>query len=852
MSDLSRLSAALADRYAVEREIGRGGMATVYLARDLRHERMVALKVLREDLSASLGTERFLREIRVAAALQHPHVLPLYDSGDADGLLFYVMPFVDGPSLRESLTRQGEFPVAEAARILRDIADALAAAHAKGVVHRDIKPENVMLSGRHALVTDFGVAKAVSDATGRQSVTTMGVAMGTPAYMAPEQAAADPHTDHRADIYAFGVTAYEMLTGQPPFVAATPQALLAAHITAIPVPVTERRASIPAPLAQLVMRCLEKKPADRPQTAGELVPVLEACASSSGGMTPSHTQPVPTLSRKHRGARRFVVVAGVVVAATAAGAVLMSPRLRGFAANPKIVSVQAFENRTGDARFTALGLNLAERVTRGLSETGVVELVGDAAGGERAGRAGTLVTGTIYLRGDSLELGAAIADAGTKVVLRTVGPLRASAGAPNAAIDELVKRVMGGVAMMFDETYGSQGMVVGQPPTYEAYREYRTGEDHFYAFAWDSSVAHFNAAIKADSSFMFPRLRIANAFGNALQYAREDSALAMVDARRQRLSPLEESFANYLRASLRGDLGAVYASTQRMQQVSPTSGFAAYYHAIGARLTGRSQESLDILAKLDPAGPMLRGRVYYHDYVALGYHRLGDHEAELEAAARGHAQYPDRLLVRQAELRALAALGRTEDVRARMAGVLTLQPDGLTTISDVFLLTARELRAHGQRDAAHQVLASLLTWLDGRPDPVRQRLNARWVRAQALELLDRLPEALVLADSLRAESSDNVDYLGFRGVIAARLGDRVGADRVAAELAALHRPFLRGTNTRWRAAIAALLGERQQATQLVAAAIAEGDSGFFTSDADPRFELIRADPQYLQLVGPRK
>ena len=195
------------------------------------------------------------------------------------------MPYVEGESLRDRLAKRGELPLVDAVRILRDVADAMAAAHAKGVVHRDIKPENIMLSGRHALVADFGVAKAVSEATGRQQLTTAGVALGTPTYMAPEQGAADPHTDHRADLYAFGVTAYEMLTGQPPFMRATPQAVLAAHVTEAPVNVTQRRTTIPPSLAQLIMRCLEKKPADRPQSAEELLPVLEGLATPSGGVT---------------------------------------------------------------------------------------------------------------------------------------------------------------------------------------------------------------------------------------------------------------------------------------------------------------------------------------------------------------------------------------------------------------------------------------------------------------------------------------------------------------------------------------------------------------------------------------
>jgi serine/threonine-protein kinase len=209
------LQAALAGRYTIDRELGRGGMATVYLAHDLKHDRAVAIKVLRPELAASVGAERFVREIQIAAHLQHPHILPLHDSGQVDGFPYYVMPYVEGESLRDKLRREGALSIDEAVRLLGEILDALGYAHAHGIVHRDIKPENVMLSGRHALVTDFGVAKAFSDAKGEPTLTTMGVALGTPAYMAPEQAVAAPHVDHRADIYAVGAVAYEMLAGQP-------------------------------------------------------------------------------------------------------------------------------------------------------------------------------------------------------------------------------------------------------------------------------------------------------------------------------------------------------------------------------------------------------------------------------------------------------------------------------------------------------------------------------------------------------------------------------------------------------------------------------------------------------------
>ena len=311
---IDALRASLADRYRIERELGQGGMATVYLAQDIRHERQVAIKVLREDLSASLGPGRFLREIKIAAQLQHPHILPLLESGEAGGLLFFVMPYIKGQSLRERLAREGELPVHEAVRLLAEVVDALVEAHGHGVVHRDIKPDNVMLSGRHALVTDFGVAKAISEATGRNTITTLGVAVGTPAYMSPEQAAADPHVDHRSDIYSVGVMAYEMLSGAPPFTGSTPQQVLAAHVTEEPVSVAKRRPAIPPALEQVVMRCLAKRPADRFQTAGELLAALEPLATPSTGITPTQTRPVAAWSRPVA-SRRWLLPAGVILIA---------------------------------------------------------------------------------------------------------------------------------------------------------------------------------------------------------------------------------------------------------------------------------------------------------------------------------------------------------------------------------------------------------------------------------------------------------------------------------------------------------------------------------------------------------
>jgi Tol biopolymer transport system component/tRNA A-37 threonylcarbamoyl transferase component Bud32 len=336
----ARLSAALADRYAIERELGQGGMATVYLAEDLKHHRKVALKVLRPEIAVTVGAGRFSREIEVAARLQHPNILPLLDSGEAEGFFFYVMPYVEGESLRDRLARGGELPIPDAVRILMEVADALSEAHAHGVVHRDIKPDNVMLRGRHALVADFGVAKAVTEATGQQLLTSTGVALGTPTYMAPEQAMADPHQDHRVDIYALGVLGYELLTGRAPFSATTAQEMLAAHVTAVPEPVEKYRTSVSPALAAVVMKCLAKKPADRWQTAEEVLQHLEPLATPSGGTTPTQTAPTKAVERLPRWAKWTAGAAAVVIVALIA--------MQVFRSRPLIITASDLTPVTND------------------------------------------------------------------------------------------------------------------------------------------------------------------------------------------------------------------------------------------------------------------------------------------------------------------------------------------------------------------------------------------------------------------------------------------------------------------------------------------------------------------------
>ncbi len=298
MADVpSRLQAALAGAYALERELGRGGMATVYLAQDMKHDRPVALKVLHPELAASLGPERFLREIKLAARLQHPHIMTVLDSGESAGQLWFTMPYIEGESLRDRLTRERQLPVVEAVRLTREAALALDFAHRQGVIHRDIKPENILLVDGQALVADFGIARAVGAAAGPQ-LTETGMSVGTPAYMSPEQAVGDKGLDARTDIYSLGTVLYEMLAGETPFTAPTAQAMIARRFTETPRPLQQLRETVPDAVAQAVARALAKAPADRFGTAAEFARALDpagATASSpTRGAAAPASSPAPT------------------------------------------------------------------------------------------------------------------------------------------------------------------------------------------------------------------------------------------------------------------------------------------------------------------------------------------------------------------------------------------------------------------------------------------------------------------------------------------------------------------------------------------------------------------------------
>ncbi|HXM39344.1 MAG TPA: serine/threonine-protein kinase [Gemmatimonadales bacterium] len=422
----ARLQTALADRYTIDREIGRGGMSLVFLARDVRHDRLVALKVLRPELAATLGPDRFLREIKVAAGLTHPHILPLFDSGVADGLLFYVMPYVEGESLRHRLAREGRLPLADAVTIASDVAGALAYAHTQNVVHRDIKPENILIEAGHAVISDFGIARAIS-AADESRVTGTGIAVGTVEYMSPEQASGEQVVDGRSDIYSLGCVLYEMLVGRTPFAGRTPTGVLGAHRGEPAPSVTTGRPGIPLEVELAIETALAKVPSERFATAGEFAAALRVPETSVSS------------GRWLRRLRRRWRTALVVAAATAAAlALMLLPRLFASDLDASLYVVVPFGHRGGAApalvngdqcelqlsqafgRWTDVRLADPLRVHDARMRRGEIPMTLDEA--RRLAKnlgAGMLVWGDVADVGDSIQVTAALYD-----LRRGGGPVR--------------------------------------------------------------------------------------------------------------------------------------------------------------------------------------------------------------------------------------------------------------------------------------------------------------------------------------------------------------------------------------------------------------------------------------------
>jgi len=516
---VERLRAALGGSYAIERELGGGGMSRVFVAEDRALERPVVIKVLHPELAAGVNVDRFKREVQLLARLQHPHIVPILSAGEADGLPYYVMPFVRGESLRARLER-GPLAPAEAAGLLADVAKALAAAHAEGVVHRDIKPDNILVSGGAAVVADFGIAKALSSARLKEdagTLTSLGTSLGTPAYMAPEQVAGDPNVDARADLYSLGCVAYEALTGASPFAGKTPQQMLAAQVIEAPPPIASRRDGIPPALAAVVMKCLEKEPANRPQSAGDLAALLDM-----GSTTDPHLPALPIARRSRRGI--WAAAASILVIALVALGAYRWTRGERRADSGITVAVAPFE--VLDPRLALWKEGMVDVLSRNVDGAGPIRAISPSVAVKqwegRADRPSAMafakkVGAQVVLYGQLQSIGNDLVDA--KVWIANADgdatPIEVGARDSSSRMDRItdslsvrVLSVLGREHAVGPARLASLGS--GSLPAIKAFLQ---GSQYFRRTQWDSAAASFQEAVTLDTTFALAYGMLGQALG---------------------------------------------------------------------------------------------------------------------------------------------------------------------------------------------------------------------------------------------------------------------------------------------------------------------------------------------------
>jgi eukaryotic-like serine/threonine-protein kinase len=663
----ARLQSALGPGYRIQRELKAGGMSRVFVAEETALHRRVVAKVLSPRLAAELDAERFQREIRIAAGLQHPHILPVHSAGEGAGLLYYTMPFVEGESLRGRVDRLGALPLAETARLLREVADALAYAHRRGIVHRDLKPANVLIGEGHALIIDFGIAKAVTvaaeGAVRGPGVTSTGLVLGTPTYMAPEQAAGDP-VDHRADLYALGCLAYELLTGTPPFAADTAQALLAAHLADDPEPITRRRSGIPQPLAALVMRLLSKRARDRPQSADDVLGVLDGLRT---GDLERATRP--------RAGRRTAALTGAAAAiavaaiAVAGGAMLLAPRERSTKA-VETASVVAPGAAPAERR-TMLAVLPFENLGRAEDEyfaTGVTEEITSRLTGLRSLGVITRASAGEYRETDR-PLGEIGRELGVDYLLEGSVRWEKAGGAPRARVIPSLVRVSDGRRLWsegydtrFSDLFGIQAQiaeavaraldvaiggeerqVLARKPTEnpEAYAYYLRGTDYLVG-SWGEPkrlrIARdmFDRAVALDSNFALALAKLSESHSTLYASTSDGEEENVRQARfaAERAVLLEPDLADshialgYYHLRCRKAYDDALRALAAADRLQPNSGEVAEALGVVQRRRGRMQEAVaefERAARLNPRSAQLASDLgltawFLRDYAVADRH----------------------------------------------------------------------------------------------------------------------------------------------------------------------------------------------------------------------------------------
>ena len=865
MSDLrDQLQSTLGASYTIERELGGAGMSRVFVATEAALGRRVVVKILPPDFAHGVSVDRFKREIQLAAQLQHPHIVPVLTAGDVDGLPYFTMPHVDGDSLRARLAH-GELPVAEVIAILRDVAKALDSAHTKGIVHRDIKPDNVLLSGGSAMVTDFGVAKAIASAASvgdrAETLTLRGIALGTPMYMAPEQGAGDAGTDQRADLYALGVMAYEMLAGRTPFSGRTAQQLAAAHATENPTPIEQLRPAVPFALGALVMRCLEKRPADRPQSAREILHALDAITTPIGGN-------VASTQRRGRWWLAIAVAAAAVIAAIVAlpvHRVLSRPAL-----DARRIIVIPFENLTGDTSLANVGRMASTYITDGIADLDSVTVVSSltllsrATGKETTAadyrklaetlQAGTIVWGAFYKQGDSLRFQAEADEVSTGKRRLSVEGVMGPARDPLVGISLLRERLAGGVAMA-----DARGPIeLGATPRLDAYREFMAGGELFNRQDYKKAIPFFNRAIALDSTFHTSYAMLATSYFNSSPSGAEvaDTILRILERRHERLRRTDQVLIDFTRAILDGDRQTGLRIVQAALARDSTNWLWLY-------LTGLSELNRNApraaVAALEAAPNAALGWTAHWGNLSVAYHQAGDFTNELRIArladstiSRRPDAYPSGRNFLTQRLRVAAAVGDLAEVHRLIDSVERASIDTNNTPANRMLFAVVELRAHDHPEGTDDLLLRARKWLAARPAEESAHRWHLFATGDVLFSMGRLDSAKTLYARLVAGDSTAIPARGHLGATAARLHDTLTANRMASELENRKFPYASGSNTYWRAVIAASMEDKELAVSLLKRAFEQGYDIGFAAHRQEEFRSMRDYAPFKDLVQPKR
>jgi serine/threonine-protein kinase len=624
-----QLQRTLGSAYTIENELGGGGMSRVFVATDTALHRRVVVKVLPGEMSGPLAVERFKREISIAARLQHPHMVPLLTAGEVDGMPYFTMPFVEGQSLRARLDQpDGRLPVTDAVRVLREIASALAYAHAHEVVHRDIKPDNVLLSGGAAMVTDFGVAKAVNAAatTGAEGITSVGLALGTPAYMAPEQATADPHTDHRADIYAWGMLAYEILSGKTAFAGRSSQKTLAAQVTEAPAHIAIQNPSTPPALAALVMRAIAKDPDDRPQSADELVRTLDTINISGGSPTISHA-----VAARSRVTGRWIAATVVALATLLAGGLWARSRNANTRVTPTApqlltLAVLPIENVGGDSSTEYLADGLTGELSHALKNLPGVQVAGDLStsrfkGTHSAPAEIARQLGVIRLLSGKLQPGNGRVRLQIELTDTTGNSLWSgifnTATKDNFAMQDTITASVANELKLVLTPATLAATHAGRTVNPEAHLLYLRGQfekNKVSEPGLRNAISYFTQALALDSSYAQAYAGLAFAYdilADVFEPSHPYHMLALTAARHavaiDSLLPEARTLLGYEIAAATWDFEKGKAEIDRGLAIDPKNPDALFMAGLFAWMTGDHQHGLDLadrLIKVDPLSPL--------------------------------------------------------------------------------------------------------------------------------------------------------------------------------------------------------------------------------------------------------